>query len=284
MERETLNSNADQLPPHPTLVDYYGEDNQRPAFVRRLFDSSAASYDAVEHLIGLGTGPWYRKNALIRAGLLPGMRALDVAVGTGLVARSEIKLVEPQGWVIGLDPSMGMLYEAHHNLGLQGIQGLGEQLPLRGDVFDFLSMGYGLRHLADLTATFREFHRVLKPGGKICILELTKPPGRFAYAALRFYLHKVVPLVTRITTRNRDAQLLMRYFWETIQMCVPPEKIMNSLKEAGFVTVRRLLALGLFSEYLACKAPLGGTTEIGVEDNEKGDFFIRVQKPGGTKN
>jgi demethylmenaquinone methyltransferase/2-methoxy-6-polyprenyl-1,4-benzoquinol methylase len=265
-----------QLAPHPTLAEYYGEDGNRPAFIRALFDHSAPSYDRIEKLVGFGSGPWYRREALGRAGLVSGMRSLDVAIGTGLVAREAIRLLGDSKAVVGLDPSMGMLAEARHNLGVMGVQGMGEQLPLCGERFDFVSMGYALRHLADLTVTFREFGRVLKPGGTICILELTKPAKPFARAVLRFYLHSIVPFFTRLTTRSKDNALLMRYFWDTINSCVPPEVIVRALADAGFVAIRRCLALGLFSEYVARK-PGPGVEELAEgQPRVEGNFFLRT--------
>ena len=237
------------LAPHPTLTPYYGEERNKPQFVRRLFDQSAASYDHIETMMAFGSGRWYRRQALMRAGLAGGARVLDVATGTGLVAREAVGVVGDPRLVVGLDPSPGMLREARRLLGIPATLGAGELLPWRDATFDFLSMGYALRHLADLTVTFREFARVLRPGGTVLVLELTKPKSRAQLAFLRVYLKWVVPALTRVTTRNRDASLLMRYFWETIDACVPPERIMSALAAAGFADVRRELVLGIFSEY-----------------------------------
>jgi demethylmenaquinone methyltransferase/2-methoxy-6-polyprenyl-1,4-benzoquinol methylase len=201
-------------------------------------------------MMALGSGPWYRRQALVRAGLTPGMEVLDVAIGTGLVAREEITVLGDAGSVIGLDPSPGMLREARRTLGVRAVLGRGEQLPFPAGRFDFLSMGYALRHLADLADAFSEFHRVLRPGGIACILEWTRPPDRLRYCLLRFYLHRVVPALTRLTTGNRDAALLMRYFWETIDACVPPEQILDAMSRSGLVEVRRTVVLGMFSEYV----------------------------------
>ena len=109
--------------PHPTLPGYYGRAEQRRGFVRDLFNHTAPDYDRVERLLALGSGPWYRRRALTRAGLVPGMQVLDVAMGTGLVAREAKRLVGETGRVIGLDPSIGMLTEANHALALQTILG-----------------------------------------------------------------------------------------------------------------------------------------------------------------
>jgi demethylmenaquinone methyltransferase/2-methoxy-6-polyprenyl-1,4-benzoquinol methylase len=262
----------DALPPHRTLPGYYGRDEDRPDFVRRLFDSAAADYDRIEGSMAFGWGRWYRREALLRAGLGAGMRVLDVAIGTGLVAREAVRLAGDASKVVGLDPSVGMLGEARRQLGVHGVLGIGEQVPFHDDSFDFLSMGYALRHLSDLAVALREFRRVLRPGGALCMLELTRPENRLGYAALRFYLRRIVPLFTRLRTRNPEAELLMRYFWDTIEACVPPERILSAMDAAGFVEVRRTLVIGLFSEYTALKP---GPRAVPARPPERSNFFVR---------
>ncbi|WP_238940671.1 class I SAM-dependent methyltransferase, partial [Pseudoroseomonas ludipueritiae] len=95
--------------PHPDLTGYYRDAQERPGFVRRLFDDTAVHYDRINSVFSLGTGAWYRRHALKRAGLKPGARVLDVACGTGLVTREALRLAGPGGTVLGLDPSAGML-------------------------------------------------------------------------------------------------------------------------------------------------------------------------------
>lgn len=250
-----MNDADDQQPlaPHRTLTPYYGSEENKPRYVRRLFDQSAGSYDHIESMMAFGTGRWYRRQALERAGLAAGMRVLDVATGTGLVAREAVTLTGDPRLVTGLDPSPGMLAEACRLLHIPAVLAAGEQLPWRESSYDFLSMGYALRHLADLTVTFREFHRVLRPGGTVLVLEWSKPEGRLHRAFIRFYLKWLVPILTRVTTRNRDAAVLMRYFWETIDACVPPADILAALERAGFADVKRTLVLGMFSEYTGTK-------------------------------
>src|SRR5947209_17257789 len=153
------------VPPHPALIAYYGGASDKRRFLRRIFDSTARDYDFVERLLSFGTGSWYRRQALSRAGLVAGMRVLDVAVGTGLVAREEITLTGSPKLVIGLDPSAGMMRQAVASLNIAAVMGIGEQIPMAGGQFDFVSMGYALRHLVDLNLAFSEFLRVLRPGG-----------------------------------------------------------------------------------------------------------------------
>jgi len=239
--------------PHPTLPGYYGRAEQRRGFVRDLFNHTAPDYDRVERLLALGSGPWYRRRALTRAGLVPGMQVLDVAMGTGLVAREAKRLVGETGRVIGLDPSIGMLTEANHALALQTILGRAEQLPVASSRFDILSMGYALRHVSDLDSTFREYFRVLKPGGCACLLEITRPRGRLAMLCLRLYMKGIVPALTRLLTRRPETARLMEYYWDTIEACVPPETILAALTRAGFTDVRRHTELGIFSEYVGIK-------------------------------
>ena len=277
MEDRRQPTSAGALPPHPTLDSYYDKDEDRPRFVRRLFDSSARDYDRIEGPMALFGGRWYRREALERAGLGPGMRVLDVAIGTGLVAREAARLAGERQ-VFGLDPSLGMLLEASRQLGVAGILGVGEQLPLREGGFDFLSMGYALRHLGDLTSTFKEFFRVLRPGGTVCILELTRPANRFGAAAIRFYLRRVVPIMTRLRTRNAEAELLMRYFWDTIENCVPPALILEALDAAGFSDVKRVLSIGLFSEYTGRKPGAGDAPAHPAAGEDSGNFFVRTVK------
>jgi demethylmenaquinone methyltransferase / 2-methoxy-6-polyprenyl-1,4-benzoquinol methylase len=241
--------------PHPTLPRYYdaGESAKR-SFVRKIFNQTAGDYDRVERLMAMGSGSWYRRQALRRAGLAKGMRVLDVAIGTGLVAREEVEITGDRKLVLGLDPSIGMIAQARRSLPPIGaVLGVAEELPLADAQFDFLSMGYALRHLTDLSVTFREFHRVLKPGGRLCILEISRPRTRLRRAAIKAYMRWIVPAITRLATRHADSQLLWQYYWDTIEACVPCETVTTALTAAGFEEVSHHCELGLFSEYLARK-------------------------------
>jgi demethylmenaquinone methyltransferase/2-methoxy-6-polyprenyl-1,4-benzoquinol methylase len=242
------------LAPHPTLSRFYQRDDERPGFIDGLFDASAPHYDRISRLMSLGTDRAYRRRVLLENGLAPGMTLLDVACGTGLVADLAARIVGPGGRVVGLDRSPGMLREAvgrgHLHL---AVQGTAEHLPFDDESFDFLCLGFALRHVSDLRTTFGEFRRVLRPGGRALILEITPPSSRLPHQLFGFYLKTLVPAITRIGTFNREAQSLMSYFWHTVEHCVPGETIMEALSQADFSQTTRRIKLGVFSEYMARK-------------------------------
>jgi len=238
-----------RVPPHAPLLEYYPEDPARARFVRELFDRTAKHYNTVEALFGNG-GLLYRRLSLGRAGMRPGMRVLDVAVGTAAVARGAARVVGPSGRVFGVDPSRGMLAEARKVFHGPLARGVAEQLPFAGESFDFVTMGIALRHVSDLVATFREYLRVLRPGGRLWILEGHVPRSRVGQALTRFVWARVIPGMTLVATRSRDAKQLMDYYWETVEKCVPPERILAALRGAGFASPRFTVVLpGAFSEY-----------------------------------
>ncbi|KQP38984.1 class I SAM-dependent methyltransferase [Pseudorhodoferax sp. Leaf274] len=240
------------LAPHAPLRAYYADESERDRYLRRIFDATAGDYDRIERLLALGTGPWYRRSALQRAGLGSGARVLDVGIGTGLVAREALQLIGLEGRLVGVDPSPGMMGEVRLP-NVQLLQGRAEALPQPDGSHDFLSMGYALRHIGDVHAAFAEFHRVLRPGGRLLILEITRPEHRGGRALLRAYMRAFVPLVARVVGRRRDTAELWRYYWDTIDACIAPASVLAALREAGFEQVQRHTELGVFSEYTARK-------------------------------
>jgi demethylmenaquinone methyltransferase / 2-methoxy-6-polyprenyl-1,4-benzoquinol methylase len=264
--------------PHRPLTAYYQKEADRPGYVRHLFDRTAADYDRVERAMALGSGSWYRRRALQRAGLKAGMRVLDIGTGTGLTAREAFGLVGPLGEVTGVDPSTGMMERAKVPYGLLLVGGTAEAIPAPAGAVDFVSMGYALRHIGDLSAAFAEFMRVLVPGGRICLLEITSPHGGPSRWLLKVYMRTVIPLVARCMAAHRDMPELMRYYWDTIEACVDSSLILDALSEAGFVQVYRHVELGIFSEYCArkplspragCAAASAGAASPAAEDAEE---------------
>ncbi len=244
---------ARHVSPHPPLPDYYQSEVQHRRFLSQVFDETAGNYDWIDNMMSFGSGVWYRRDALKRAGLSAGMSHLDVAVGTGAIARSAVDIVGASGSVLGLDPSMGMLRQAVQTARIPVIQGVAERLPLPDATFDFLSMGYALRHVGDLRTTFDEYARVLKPGGKLLILEFAQPKSRVGYAVGRFYLNRVVPWLSQIGSGKKQARVLMEYCWQTVDNFVPGKDILEALAASGFVDATRRTWFGVFSEYVARK-------------------------------
>ncbi|MGZ5179228.1 MAG: class I SAM-dependent methyltransferase [Ramlibacter sp.] len=243
--------------PHVPLTDYYADESSRPAFVRTMFDSTAEDYDRMESILGLGSGSWYRGQALERAGLRPGMRVVDVGVGTGLVAREAARICGNPAAVTGVDPSVGMMANAKVPQGVNLVEGVAEAIPSPDANYDFLSMGYALRHISDLTAAFNEFHRVLKPGGKVCLLEITCPETTWGRFLLKIYMKNIVPLLSLVVGKCSNTRKLWRYYWDTIEACVPPEQIIGALRAAGFTDVKRHIevkGMSILAEYHATRA------------------------------
>jgi demethylmenaquinone methyltransferase/2-methoxy-6-polyprenyl-1,4-benzoquinol methylase len=242
-------SESDPLRPHPTLRRYYANEAQRKRQVGSLFDEAATDYDWINRAISLGSGSRYRKEALLRAGLAPGMSLLDVGSGTGVIAAHGQEIVGASGLAIGLDPSAGMLREAGRRGVRRRVRAGAEALPLPDERFHLLSMGYALRHVADLRTTFREYRRVLKPGGKVLLLEITPPKSRLSQGILKIYLGRIVPFMARFGRGGQATRTLMEYYWDTIEKCVPPEVILDALRDAGFSQVERQVQMGILSEY-----------------------------------
>jgi len=238
----------------PQLQAYYQSEAQRRSVTQAMFDKAAQHYDYAERITSLGCGPSYRREVLARCGLKAGMTVLDVAIGTGLVAREAIKIIGDAQLLTGLDPSPGMLAQARKTLNVNIIQGYAEAIPLPDKQVDFLSMGYALRHVCDMEQTFREYHRVLKPGGTACIMEIARPKSTFGYGLLKFYIRAVVPVLTRITCRHKDVGVLWQYYWDTIQAAADPESILTSMRNAGFADAHCHVDMGIFREYVGTKS------------------------------
>jgi demethylmenaquinone methyltransferase/2-methoxy-6-polyprenyl-1,4-benzoquinol methylase len=156
-------------------------------------------------------------------------------------------------FVVGVDPSPGMRENALLPAGLELLEGTAEAIPLPDGHADFVSMGYALRHVGDFEVAAREFFRVLKPGGTVCVLEITRPQGRFKSLLLKMYMRGVIPALSWVVARDRDTPTFMRYYWDTIEACVPPERVLATLAHAGFASVKRHVEVGIFSEFRGVK-------------------------------
>ena len=232
--------------PHVPLTDYYQTEQHRQAYLRQIFDNTAVDYDKIEAMLVLGSGSSYRRHALIRGGLKTGMKVLDVGVGTGLLAAQACILTGNPALVTGIDPSTGMMAVSKLPKTMLLMEGRAESLPFPDNHFDFLSMGYALRHISNLSIAFAEFERALKPGGRLCLLEITQAQSTFGKWLLKSYMRGVIPLLTRFISKQKDTATIWRYFWDSIEACVPPNQVLATLSAAGLTQVKQHLEVGIF--------------------------------------
>lgn len=250
---QTDRNPANNLPPHAPLSKFYGPPKARLQFVNGLFDSTAGFYDRLSGLLAFGSDRYYRRHALAQAGLRPGHKLLDVATGTGLVLKAALDLGLPIGNLVGLDRSRGMLEENRKQRSVTLVQGLGECLPFANATFDFVTMGYALRHVEDIHLFFAELRRVMKLNGRVLILEITKPNSKVVLELMRFHMLKLVPWIARLMSGPQDVAHLMGYYMATIEECVPPSTILAALSAAGLKDVQRQICGRILSNYLAVK-------------------------------
>ncbi|MCF6237962.1 MAG: bifunctional demethylmenaquinone methyltransferase/2-methoxy-6-polyprenyl-1,4-benzoquinol methylase UbiE [Candidatus Marinimicrobia bacterium] len=166
--------------------------------VQEMFDGIARRYDFLNHFLSLGIDLYWRKQSVKALVLEDGQILLDVACGTGDQGFSALKSAEIQ--VVGLDFSFNMLELAKKKIDdreladqFEVVQGDAENLPFTDNTFDALSISYGIRNVGTISAALNEFYRVLKPGGRVSILEFTEPEGWFFGRLYRFYFDHILP-------------------------------------------------------------------------------------------
>ncbi|MEE8469971.1 MAG: bifunctional demethylmenaquinone methyltransferase/2-methoxy-6-polyprenyl-1,4-benzoquinol methylase UbiE [Dehalococcoidia bacterium] len=215
-----------------------GED--RAAYVRALFTGVADSYDLLNSLLSLGRDRAWRRFTASRAAVGPGVLALDVATGTAELARH---LARQNGGstVVGIDFCPGMLEKARTKLdassdgkGIELVLGDVLQLPFPENTFDCVTIGFGLRNVADIIVALQEMARVVKPGGKVVSLELTRPSSSLARAVHTFCLFRIVPHFGWLISGSREAYT---YLPESIMGFPSPVEVQEIMQKAGIQKV-----------------------------------------------
>ncbi len=223
--------------------------DQNPAFVHRAFASIAKRYVLTNHVLSLGIDVlWRRKVARLVAETNPKL-ILDVATGSGDLAQS-VQAGSPEARVIAADFCAPMLAEARRRGLSDLIVADGLALPFPDQSIDALTIGYGLRNMANWADAISEFSRVLKPDGLLVILDFSLPRNPVLRAPYRFYLHRILPVLAGWLTGNREAYA---YLGDSIER-FPAGETMSELIEAnGFQSADWYPQLGGISSVYAAK-------------------------------
>ncbi len=205
--------------------------------VRSMFDAIAPRYDLVNRIMTFRMDVGWRRRSVRSLGLPAGATVLDLACGTGDLCR---ELAAQRLRPVGVDLSFGMLAAARTTAPL--VQGDALRLPLDAGTVDGATCGFALRNLASLPPFFAELARVVRPGGRIALLEVAEPPNRLLRAGHAVYFGRVVPLVGGLLSDPAA----YRYLPRSVAYLPPPGEMLGQLAGAGFVDVeRRLLSVGV---------------------------------------
>jgi demethylmenaquinone methyltransferase / 2-methoxy-6-polyprenyl-1,4-benzoquinol methylase len=217
-----------------------------PESVRGMFDRIAPVYDVMNHVMTAGLDRRWRKLAVQQV-VWPGDRVLDACCGTGDLA---VEAERRGGRVVGLDFSGRMLERARKKSGaIEWVQGDALALPFADGEFDAATVGFGVRNLADLEAGLRELARVLRPGGKLAVLEITRPRGVLK-PFFRLWFDVVVPLAGRVLPGGKA----YTYLPASVRRFPAPDDLTALMERAGFADVGyRLLGGGIVALHVAVK-------------------------------
>ncbi|WP_300365612.1 bifunctional demethylmenaquinone methyltransferase/2-methoxy-6-polyprenyl-1,4-benzoquinol methylase UbiE [Hydrogenimonas sp.] len=226
-----------------------------------MFDEIASTYDVTNRILSMGIDKSWRKKACDKTLQLldrsENLTVLDVACGTGDMLQWWKERAEAAGATIarfiGVDPSEGMLKVAKEKVDYaEFVTAKAQDMPIEEDTADILSISYGIRNVVDRQDAINEFHRVLKPGGMVVILEFTKREDRGLKGKIvDFYMHRILPTLGGLVSRNYEAY---RYLPDSIEGFLTTEMLKNELETAGFaVQYTQAFSMGISTLLIARK-------------------------------
>ena len=213
-------------------------ESEKAAKVADVFHSVATQYDLMNDLMSMGLHRLWKRFAVSQANLRPGMRVLDVAGGTADLTRLFLKAVGDAGQVVLTDINFSMLREGRDRMLNEGktpptVQCDGERLPFPTDYFDCVSVAFGLRNMTHKDRALSEMYRVLKPGGRLLVLEFSKV-WKPLEAVYDLYSFKLLPLMGKLVAKDSASY---QYLAESIRMHPGQEALKSMMETAGFTRV-----------------------------------------------
>lgn len=241
------------------IVKPYEIDGSKKQQVSKMFDNIAGKYDFLNHFLSLNMDKTWRRKMIAELNSVQPKTVLDVATGTGDVAINTIKQLKINDLNIeGVDISAQMLNVGRQKIQREGLSerivltlGDSEQLPYQDNKFDAVTVAFGVRNFENLERGLQEMHRVLRGGGKIVVLEFSKPTG-FPFRQLyNFYFKNILPLIGKLTSQDNRAYT---YLYESVQAFPDGDNFLTVLNKIGFKDTQcKPLTLGICSIYTGFK-------------------------------
>jgi demethylmenaquinone methyltransferase / 2-methoxy-6-polyprenyl-1,4-benzoquinol methylase len=238
------------------VVPYKNDDAGKKQQVARMFNSISGTYDFLNHFLSFGIDIIWRKKAINMLKSLQPKLILDVATGTGDFAIEALKLNPDK--VIGIDISDGMLDVGRKKMTARGFDKIitmqladSENLPFADNNFDAIIVAFGVRNFENLKRGLREMHRVLKPGGKVVILECSNPKSPWFRPLYLFYFKVITPFIGKIFSRDSSAY---SYLPESVKAFPDGKNFTDILDTVGYKnTTCKPLTFGISSLYTGIK-------------------------------
>lgn len=205
--------------------------------VRKVFDSVATRYDVMNDLMSMGVHRLWKRFAVELAGIRRGQKILDLASGTGDLAARFAGLTGPTGLVVMTDINAAMLDQGRNRMADDGLVGNvvysqvnAESIPFPDSTFDCITIAFGLRNVTDKQKALSEMRRVLRPGGRVLVLEFSHPNGKALKSIYDLYSFKLLPKIGKMVANDEESY---RYLAESIRMHPDQESLKSMLEKAG---------------------------------------------------
>ncbi|RLW69115.1 MAG: bifunctional demethylmenaquinone methyltransferase/2-methoxy-6-polyprenyl-1,4-benzoquinol methylase [gamma proteobacterium symbiont of Stewartia floridana] len=212
--------------------------DEKAGRVRQVFDSVANKYDLMNDLMSFGIHRLWKRHTIEMSGVRQGQRVLDLAAGTGDLSARFSGLVGDQGEVVFSDINAAMLNQGRDRMIDEGrvanvryVQADAQYLPFPDDYFDCVTIGFGLRNVTDKQLALNAIFRVIKPGGRLLVLEFSKPIHQPLQKVYDLYSFTLLPKIGKLVTQDEESY---RYLAESIRMHPDQETLKGMLEHAGF--------------------------------------------------